>query len=174
WRSGPGRASPGGRHEPGGDRPEVRPVTALRVAYVVGTVAGGTGGAVAVLGPGCPGGGVAGDRFWPAPRPGGGFPRPGATAARPGGRFFPGREQAAAGQVAVERRGPAAARGPAETPGLAATWGPAGPGERPGSGVAFVPLEIAERPWLARDARAVLRLRHLLARSHADVVHAHG
>jgi glycosyltransferase involved in cell wall biosynthesis len=69
--------------------------------------------------------------------------------------------------------------------GLAVTvYGPARTGERffvdgrgdpPGrDGVAFVPLEVAERPRPARDAGTVLRLRHLLAHSRADVVHAHG
>jgi glycosyltransferase involved in cell wall biosynthesis len=88
----------------------------LRVAYVVGTVSGGTGEHVAMLARGC-------------------------------------RER-----------------------GLAATvFGPARTGERFSlSGAAFVPLEIGERPRPARDARSVLRLRHLLARSGADVVHAHG
>jgi glycosyltransferase involved in cell wall biosynthesis len=91
-------------------------VTGLRVAYVVGTVSGGTGGHVAMLAQGC-------------------------------------------------RRC-----------GLAVTvYGPARTGELfSGGGAAFVPLEIGERPRPARDARSVLRLRHLLARRGADVVHAHG
>jgi glycosyltransferase involved in cell wall biosynthesis len=90
-------------------------VTGLRVAYVVGTVAGGTGRHVAMLARGC------------------------------------------------------------EERGLAVTvYGPAGAGERFFCGIAFVPLEVAGRPRPARDARAVLRLRRLLARSRPDVVHAHG
>jgi len=91
-------------------------VSGLRVAYVVGTVSGGTGEHVAMLARGCR------DR------------------------------------------------------GLAVTvFGPARTGERfSGSGAAFVPLEVGERPRPVRDARSVLRLRHLLARSGADVVHAHG
>jgi glycosyltransferase involved in cell wall biosynthesis len=40
--------------------------------------------------------------------------------------------------------------------------------------VPFEPLEIAERPRPAQDAAAVRRLRGLLRRSRADVVHAHG
>lgn len=97
----------------------------MRVAYVVGTVGGGTGEHVAMLAHGCEGRGLAVTVYGPA---------------RTGERFFP-----------------------------------AGLGERPGGGSAdFVPLEVAERPRPARDARAVLRLRHLLAHSRADVVHAHG
>jgi len=87
----------------------------MRVAYVVGTVAGGTGRHVAMLARGC------------------------------------------------------------EERGLAVTvYGPAGAGERFFRGIAFVPLEVAGRPRPAHDARAVLRLRRLLARSRPDVVHAHG
>ena len=90
-------------------------MTGMRVAYVVGTVAGGTGAHVAMLARGC------------------------------------------------------------EEHGLAVTvYGPARVGERFFRGIAFVPLEVAERPRPARDARAVLRLRRLLARSRPDVVHAHG
>ena len=91
-------------------------MSGLRVAYVVGTVSGGTGEHVAMLARGCR------DR------------------------------------------------------GLAVTvFGPARTGERfSGIGAAFVPLEVGERPRPVRDARSVLRLRHLLARSGTDVVHAHG
>jgi glycosyltransferase involved in cell wall biosynthesis len=47
-----------------------------------------------------------------------------------------------------------------------------GPGGAPA--VAFVPVEIADRPRPARDAAAVLRLRRLLAGTQPEVVHAHG
>jgi glycosyltransferase involved in cell wall biosynthesis len=40
--------------------------------------------------------------------------------------------------------------------------------------VAFAPVEFADRPRVPRDARAVMRLRRLLADVGADVVHAHG
>ena len=53
-----------------------------------------------------------------------------------------------------------------------------GPGETQrefgfGDGVEFGTVDIGDRPNV-RDALAVLRLRHLLAGSGADVVHAHG
>ena len=41
-------------------------------------------------------------------------------------------------------------------------------------GAGFTPVEIADRPRLARDLRAITRLRSLLRRSRPDVVHAHG
>ncbi len=41
-------------------------------------------------------------------------------------------------------------------------------------GAGFTPVEIADRPRLARDLRAIARLRGLLRRSRPDVVHAHG
>ena len=41
-------------------------------------------------------------------------------------------------------------------------------------GAGFTPVEISDRPRLARDLRAIARLRSLLRRSRPDVVHAHG
>jgi glycosyltransferase involved in cell wall biosynthesis len=41
-------------------------------------------------------------------------------------------------------------------------------------GAGFTAVEIADRPRLARDLRAIARLRSLLRRSRPDVVHAHG
>ncbi len=41
-------------------------------------------------------------------------------------------------------------------------------------GACFTPVEIADRPRLARDLRAIARLRGLLRRGRPDVVHAHG
>jgi hypothetical protein len=41
-------------------------------------------------------------------------------------------------------------------------------------GAGFTPVEIAGRPRLARDLRAIAQLRGLLRRSRPDVVHAHG
>lgn len=56
-------------------------------------------------------------------------------------------------------------------------FGPAGTRDEHGfgaSGAMFVPVEIGERPRPAQDARTAMRLRRLLGRSDADVVHAHG
>jgi glycosyltransferase involved in cell wall biosynthesis len=53
-----------------------------------------------------------------------------------------------------------------------------GTGPRPGAGasagVAFQAVEFGDRPHVARDGLAVLRLRQLIGGSGADVVHAHG
>ena len=43
-----------------------------------------------------------------------------------------------------------------------------------GGRVSFTPVEIADRPRVARDLRAIGRLRRLLAAWGPDVVHAHG
>ena len=83
---GPGRASPG-------ERCEARPVTGMRVAYVLGTVTGGTGQHVAMLARGCPGARAGGDRARPRAgraavlhgRSGGGPGRPSGRRLRAGG-----------------------------------------------------------------------------------------
>jgi glycosyltransferase involved in cell wall biosynthesis len=43
-----------------------------------------------------------------------------------------------------------------------------------GGQVSFTPVEIADRPRIARDLRAIRRLRRLLAAWRPDVAHAHG
>ena len=43
-----------------------------------------------------------------------------------------------------------------------------------GGRVSFTPVEIADRPRVARDLRAIRRLRRLLAAWRPDVAHAHG
>jgi glycosyltransferase involved in cell wall biosynthesis len=43
-----------------------------------------------------------------------------------------------------------------------------------GAHVTFAPVEIADRPRVLRDLRAIARLRRLLAAWRPDVVHAHG
>src|SRR5262249_42749385 len=50
------------------------------------------------------------------------------------------------------------------------------PGFRFGAlaGVEFTPVEIADRPRVRRDLRAIRRLRRLVAAWRPDVVHAHG
>ena len=44
----------------------------------------------------------------------------------------------------------------------------------PGGQVSFTPVEIADRPRVAHDLRAIRRLRRLLAAWRPDVAHAHG
>ena len=43
-----------------------------------------------------------------------------------------------------------------------------------GGQVSFTPVEIADRPRVARDLRAIRRLRRLLAAWRPDMAHAHG
>jgi glycosyltransferase involved in cell wall biosynthesis len=108
----------------------------VKVAFVLGTTAGGTGRHVQMLAAGCAARGV-----------------------------------------------PSAVFGPAETqrdfafgdpPGSPAGAGTAGAGVLGRAGVEFEAVEFGDRPHVVRDGRAVMRLRQLIGRSGADVVHAHG
>jgi glycosyltransferase involved in cell wall biosynthesis len=109
----------------------------VKVAFVLGTSAGGLGRHVRMLAAGCAARGVTVAVFGPA-RTGRDFgfsgpppPGPGASAGDP----------------------------PAQ--------GAIGP-------VTFTPVEIADRPRVLRDLRAIARLRRLLRTPAPDVVHAHG
>jgi glycosyltransferase involved in cell wall biosynthesis len=51
---------------------------------------------------------------------------------------------------------------------------PAGARAQAGTGVRFVPVEIADRPRLSRDLRAIARLRRLIGAGRPDLLHAHG
>jgi glycosyltransferase involved in cell wall biosynthesis len=108
----------------------------VRVAFVLGTTAGGTGRHVQMLAAGCAARGVPSVVFGPAETE-----RDFAFGAAPGG---------------------------------AADAGAPGAGVAGGAGVAFEAVEFGDRPHVVRDGRAVLRLRELIGRSGADVVHAHG
>ena len=112
-------------------------VVAMRVAYVLGTTAGGTGSHVAMLARECAGRGMqvrvfgpqaAGQRFFPAQQ---------APAARPDGARNHGTAEAVGGWAA--------------TGSVAADKPPA-----------FVVVDIADRPRPAHDLATVLRLRRLL------------
>ena len=124
-------------------------MVAMRVAYVLGTTAGGTGSHVAMLARECAASGMqvrvfgpqaAGQRFFPAQR---------APAARPDGARNPGTAEAAGGRAA--------------TGSVVADEPPA-----------FVVVDIADRPRPAHDLATVLRLRRLLRAWAPDIVHAHG
>jgi glycosyltransferase involved in cell wall biosynthesis len=137
---GPVSPEPG---EPGG--------SPLRIAYVLGTTAGGTGPHVGMLAQGCAARGMAVRVFGPV---------------EAGRRYFPG-----GGPGNGAGQGSEAGRG-----GNAGRAGEAGPGGRagPGPGGLFTVVEMADRPRPAHDLAAVLRLRRLLRDWAPDLVHAHG
>ena len=121
-------------------------VVTMRVAYVLGTTAGGTGSHVAMLARECAARGMrvrifgphaSGQRFFPAQR---------ARAARPDVASNPGTAEAVAGRASVAADEPPA----------------------------FVVVDIADRPRPAHDLATVLRLRRLLRAWAPDIVHAHG
>ncbi len=134
--------------------PAERDGSPLRIAYVLGTTAGGTGPHVAMLAQGCAARGMAVRVFGPA---------------ETGRRYFgqdgqPGPDQTGAdGQPGPDRAGADGQPGPDQ----AGAGGQGGPGR-------FVAVEMADRPRPARDLAAVLRLRRLLRDWAPDLVHAHG
>jgi glycosyltransferase involved in cell wall biosynthesis len=101
--------------------------SSVKVAFVLGTTAGGTGRHVRMLADGCAAREIAAVVFAP-------------------------------GQ-AVRDFAPGAA---------------AGAGAGAGAGVTWERVEFGDRPRVLRDGRAAARLRRLIARSGADIVHAHG
>jgi glycosyltransferase involved in cell wall biosynthesis len=155
----------------------------LRIGYVLGTTAGGTGPHVAMLAQGCVARGMAvrvfgpaetGRRYFAGPEQGG-APRPeqgvapgpehgGARGPEHGGAPRP-EHGGARGPEHGGARGPehGGARGPEQ-------GGAPGPGGRPG----FAAVEMSDRPRPAHDLAAVRRLRRLLRDWAPDVVHAHG
>jgi len=137
--------------EPVIPEPGSRDRAPLRIAYVLGTTAGGTGPHVAMLAQGCAARGMAVRVFGPAeiaPRyflgpwdPGGLDPTPRDPSMRDRGVEGAG----------MEGSGDGLARAPG-----------------------FAVVAIGDRPRPGRDLAAVLRLRRLLRAWAPDVVHAHG
>jgi glycosyltransferase involved in cell wall biosynthesis len=127
--------------------PEERGGSPLRIAYVLGTTAGGTGPHVAMLAQGCAARGMAVRVFGPAETGRRYFPGPGL-----GNKTGLANE---AGQGGEPRQGGAA-------------------GQSPGGQSGFAVVEMADRPRPAHDLAAVLRLRRLLRGWAPDLVHAHG
>jgi glycosyltransferase involved in cell wall biosynthesis len=165
--------------------PGERDSSPLRIAYVLGTTAGGTGPHVAMLARGCAARGMAvrvfgpaetGRRYFPGMSQAGGTGRD--AGAPGGGRVGGSGEDAGApgdgesGGAGNEARAPRAgpADGDARAPGAGEDAGAPGDGRPPG----FVTVEMADRPRPGRDLAAVLRLRRLLRDWAPDVVHAHG
>jgi glycosyltransferase involved in cell wall biosynthesis len=158
-------------------------VTALRVAYVLGTTAGGTGRHAAMLAAGCLRAGLAVSAFGPeetrrlfTPDVADG------VAADVAGRSADGVVADVAGRSADGVAADVAGRSADGVAGRCAAdvAGCLPPSQRQqavrraAAAVSFEPVEIADRPRPARDAAAVARLRGLLARAAPDVVHAHG
>jgi glycosyltransferase involved in cell wall biosynthesis len=151
--------------------PASRDGVPLRIAYVLGTTAGGTGPHVAMLAQGCAARGMAvrvfgpaetGRRYFPGPQdPGGQDPGgqdrggqdPGGQD--PGGQDPGGQDPDGRGPGRRDPGGEGSGDGPVHAPGFAA-------------------VAIGDRPRPGRDLAAVLRLRRLLRDWAPDVVHAHG
>src|SRR6516225_6566313 len=137
--------------EPVIPEPGSRDRAPLRIAYVLGTTAGGTGPHVAMLAQGCAARGMvvrvfgpaaAGPRYFSGPRdPGGLDPTPRDPSMRDRG----------VEDAGMEGSGDGLARAPG-----------------------FAAVAIGDRPRPGRDLAAVLRLRRLLRAWAPDVVHAHG
>ena len=144
----------------------------MRVAYVLGTSAGGTARHVRMLADGLARRGVVVSVYAPAAT----WTTPAVPAeARP----------TITTDVPAGTRDDTLADVPAGTGEGSPGGVPAGTREGPPAGVTagtrsdagvphFAAVEIADRPRPSRDLAAVLRLRRLLARSRPDIVHAHG
>jgi glycosyltransferase involved in cell wall biosynthesis len=145
----------------------------LRIAYVLGTTAGGTGTHVAMLAQGCAARGMAVRVFGPAATGRRYFPRPGR-----GGEAMPPERASGHGQAGAAAGGGAA--GPDEGAlgncgGPLRQWDRGGPLRQWDRGApGFAAVDMADRPRPAHDLAAVLRLRRLLRDWQPDVVHAHG
>jgi len=121
----------------------------MKVAFVLGTSTGGTGRHVAMLAAGCAAQGLRVEVFGPA-----------QTNRDFGFSTTPALALPSA---------PAPPSDPAPTSASALTSAPA---VVPAAG--FTAVDIADRPRVVRDLRAILRLRRLLRAWRPDVVHAHG
>jgi glycosyltransferase involved in cell wall biosynthesis len=133
----------------------------LRIAYVLGTTAGGTGPHVAMLAQGCAARGMAVRAFGPAESGRWYFPGPQDPRQQDPGPQDPGAQGSGLQNSGAEGSGP---RDPGEEG--------SGDGRAPAPG--FAAVAIGDRPRPGRDLAAVLRLRRLLRDWAPDVVHAHG
>lgn len=138
----------------------------MRVGYVLGTSAGGTGRHVRMLADGLARRGVTVSVYGPAATWTAAGPQPAASPsaqapADAAAEVSAGTRAGAAGEVSAGARAGAAGDVSMGTPGQ--------PGQP-----RFEAVEIADRVRPSRDLAAIRRLRSLLASSRPDVVHAHG
>ena len=133
----------------------------LRIAYVLGTTAGGTGPHVAMLAQGCAARGMAVRVFGPAAAGPRYFSGPRDPGGREPGGLDPGGLDPAPRDPSMRDRGVEDAGMEGSGDGLARAPG-------------FAVVAIGDRPRPSRDLAAVLRLRRLLRAWAPDVVHAHG
>ncbi len=198
------KAPPGGQPPAAGEAPvglDAPGGAPLRVAYVLGTASGGTARHAGLLAEGCRQAGVsvvaagpvssraafaAGaaslrrhDVSVPPGNVSGGVPAE-AGGAEAGGAGAPGADGAGdvpgGGRSAGAGDGvsPSSADDTAGLPGLGEAAGAWVVGAGAGSGIAYYPVEIGDRPQPGRDIAAVAALRRLLRQARPDVVHAHG
>ena len=141
----------------------------MKVAFVLGTSTGGTARHVRMIAAGCAARGVAVEVFGPA-QTDRDFAFSGIT-----GKPHPAAGEEAAAAPATTSPVPPATTSPAPRPALPATSPATPPGSAThASSVSFTPVEIAQRPRVLHDLRAIRRLRRLIGARPPDVVHAHG
>jgi glycosyltransferase involved in cell wall biosynthesis len=139
----------------------------MKVAFVLGTSTGGTARHVQMLASGCAARGLAVEVFGPAQTD-----RDFGFSSRVA---VPADVRAPSGaQLPPDGPVPSGAQLPPDGPVPSGTQLPADTRASAGAGVRFVPVEIADRPRLRRDLRAIARLRRLFGGGEPDVVHAHG
>jgi glycosyltransferase involved in cell wall biosynthesis len=152
--------------EPVTTGPGSRDGAPLRIAYVLGTTAGGTGPHVAMLAQGCAARGMAVRVLGPAESGRRYFPGPQDPRQQDPGPQDPGAQGSGlqnSGSEGSGRRDPGEEGSGEEGSGDGRAWVPG-----------FAAVAIGDRPRPGRDLAAVLRLRRLLRDWAPDVVHAHG
>jgi glycosyltransferase involved in cell wall biosynthesis len=122
----------------------------MKVAFVLGTSAGGTGRHVKMLAAGCAAQGTPVEVFGPAPTD----------------RAF--------GFTTGDPPPPASASATAPSPPSTPASPPIPPLGSQAPSIRFAAVDIADRPRVLPDLRAIVRLRRLIEAGRPDLVHAHG
>jgi glycosyltransferase involved in cell wall biosynthesis len=122
----------------------------MKVAFVLGTSAGGTGRHVKMLAAGCAAQGTPVEVFGPAPTD----------------RAF--------GFTTGDPPPPASASATAPSPPSTPASPPIPPLGSQAPSIRFAAVDIADRPRVLPDLRAIARLRRLIEAGRPDLVHAHG